>query len=275
MLTGMSNWKSHNGCYMNNIIIVPFEKIGKFVLYTVDELGSIAIYMWESLISIPEYFINFENLIDQIIFIGMDSFYVVGLTGLFTGMVLSLQAYYAAKIVGVTYMIGPTVALSMVRELGPVLTALMITARCGSSMASEIGTMKVTEQIDALEVMAVDPYYFLSVPRILAAMAMLPVMAVLCSLIGIIGGYVVYVYFLGLNHVTYIEKIYQYIKLSDIYNGLLKSVFFGAILAVISTFKGFQTTGGAKGVGRFTTQAVVLSSVYILFADYLLTSILF
>lgn len=271
----MSNWKNHNSGFMNNIILVPFEKTGKFALYTVDELGSIAIYMWESLISIPEYFINFENLIDQIIFIGMDSFYVVGLTGLFTGMVLSLQAYYAAKIVGVTYMIGPTVALSMVRELGPVLTALMITARCGSSMASEIGTMKVTEQIDALEVMAVDPYYFLSVPRILAAMAMLPVMAVLCSLIGIIGGYVVYVYFLGLNHVTYIEKIYQYIKLSDIYNGLLKSVFFGAILAVISTFKGFQTTGGAKGVGRFTTQAVVLSSVYILFADYLLTSILF
>ena len=258
-----------------NIIFSAFEKIGGFVTYTVDELGSIVIYMWESFLSIPEYFINFENLIDQMIFIGMNSFFVIGLTGLFTGMVLSLQAYYAAKIVGVTYMIGPTVALSMTRELGPVLTALMITARCGSSMASEIGTMKVTEQIDALEVMAVDPYYYLSVPRILAAMFMLPVMTVLSSFIGILGGYVVYAYFLGLNHLTYIDRIYQYIKLSDIYNGLLKSVFFGAILAVISTFKGFQTTGGAKGVGKFTTQAVVLSSVYILFADYILTSILF
>ncbi len=258
-----------------DIILSPFEKIGKFVLYTVGELGSMAIYIWELILSVAAYFINIENLIDQMIFIGMDSFYVVGLTGLFTGMVLSLQAYYAAKIVGVTYMIGPTVALSMVRELGPVLTALMITARCGSSMASEIGTMKVTEQIDALEVMAVDPYYFLSVPRIFAAMLMLPIMTVLCSLIGIIGGYIVYVYFLGLNHVTYIEKIYQYVKLSDIYNGLLKAVFFGAILSIISTFKGFQTSGGAKGVGKFTTQAVVLSSVYILFADYLLTSLLF
>ncbi len=258
-----------------NIILAPFEKIGKFVLDAVNELGSIAIYIWESLISIPEYFINFDNLIDQMIFIGMDSFYVVGLTGLFTGMVLALQAYYAAKIVGVTYIIGPTVALSMLRELGPVLTGLMITARCGSSMASEIGTMKVTEQLDALEVMAVDTYYFLSVPRILAAMIMLPVMSVLCSLIGIIGGYIVYVYFLGLNHITYIDKIYQYTKLSDIYNGLLKSVFFGAILAIISTYKGFQTIGGAKGVGKYTTQAVVLSSIYILFADYLLTSILF
>ncbi len=262
---------------MNIIIklLSPFEKIGNFVIYTVNELGSIVIYMWDMMLSIAAYFVNLENLIDQMIFIGMDSFYVVGLTGLFTGMVLSLQAYYAAKIVGVTYMIGPTVALSMLRELGPVLTALMITARCGSSMASEIGTMKVTEQIDALEVMAVDPYYFLSVPRVLAAMIMLPLMAVLCSLIGIIGGYIVYVYFLGLNHVTYIDKIYQYVKLSDIYNGLLKAVFFGAILSIISTYKGFQTSGGAKGVGKFTTQAVVLSSVYILFADYLLTSILF
>ena len=256
-------------------LLSPFEKIGNFVIYTVNELGSIVIYMWDMILSIAAYFVNLENLIDQMIFIGVDSFYVVGLTGLFTGMVLSLQSYYAAKIVGVTYMIGPTVALSMLRELGPVLTALMITARCGSSMASEIGTMKVTEQIDALEVMAVDPYYFLSVPRVLAAMLMLPVMAVLCSLIGIIGGYIVYVYFLGLNHVTYIEKIYQYVKLSDIYNGLLKAVFFGAILSIISTYKGFQTSGGAKGVGKFTTQAVVLSSVYILFADYILTSILF
>ena len=256
-------------------LLSPFEKIGNFVIYAVNELGSIVIYMWDMILSIAAYFVNLENLIDQMIFIGMDSFYVVGLTGLFTGMVLSLQAYYAAKIVGVTYMIGPTVALSMLRELGPVLTALMITARCGSSMASEIGTMKVTEQIDALEVMAVDPYYFLSVPRILAAMIMLPVMAVLCSLIGIIGGYIVYVYFLGLNHVTYVDKIYDYIKLSDIYNGLIKAVFFGAILSIISTYKGFQTSGGAKGVGKFTTQAVVLSSVYILFADYILTSILF
>ncbi|MCL4542806.1 MAG: ABC transporter permease [Deltaproteobacteria bacterium] len=256
-------------------LLNPFESTGRFILKTVDELGSLTIYLWESVFSIFRYSINFGNLIDQMVFIGMDSFYVIGLTGLFTGMVLSLQAYYVTKIVGVTYMIGPMVALSMTRELGPVLTALMITARCGSSMASEIGTMKVTEQIDALEVMAVDPYYYLSVPRILAATIMLPVMTILCSLIGITGGYIVYAYFLGLNHIVYIEKIYQYIKVGDIYSGLLKAVFFGIILATISTFKGFATTGGSKGVGRFTTQAVVLSSVYILFADYIFTSIFF
>ncbi len=252
-----------------------FEKTGRCVFHELDEIGGLVIFLWESLLSIFRFAINFDNLIDQMVFIGIDSVYIVGLTGLFTGMVLALQAYYAAKIVGVTYMIGPTVALSMTRELGPVLTALMITARCGSSMASEIGTMKVTEQIDALEVMAVDPYYFLSVPRILAAMFMVPIMAVVCSVIGITGGYIVNSYFLGLNHVIYVQKIYQFLKVRDIYNGLIKAFFFGLILSTISTFKGFETTGGAKGVGRFTTQAVVLSSIYILFADYLLTSILF
>lgn len=258
-----------------NEFLTPFENIGKFTLKTIDEFGSLVIYLWESILSIFRYSINFDNLIDQMIFIGVDSLAVVGLTGLFTGMVLSLQAYNMARIVGVTYIIGPTVALSMTRELGPVLTALMITARCGSSMASEIGTMKVTDQIDALEVMAVDPYYYLSVPRIIAAMIMLPIMTILCSLVGIAGGYIVYTYFLGLNHVVYVEKIYQYIKLNDIYDGLLKAFFFGIILATISTFKGFETTGGSKGIGRFTTQAVVLSSVYILFADYILTAVLF
>jgi phospholipid/cholesterol/gamma-HCH transport system permease protein len=252
-----------------------FGKIGYVVIYIVNELGSLIIYLWEVFLSIFRYSININNLFDQLVFIGIDSFYVVGLTGLFTGMVLTLQAYYAAKLVGVMYMIGPMVALSMTRELGPVLTAVMITARCGSSMASEIGTMKVTEQIDALEVMAVDPFYFLAVPRILASMIMVPIMTILSSLIGILGGYVVYGFFLGLNKTVYINRIYQYIKLSDIYNGLLKAVFFGLILATISTFKGFETTGGAKGVGRSTTQAVVLSSIYILFADYILTSILF
>jgi phospholipid/cholesterol/gamma-HCH transport system permease protein len=252
-----------------------FERIGLFVLYIINELGSLVIYLWNCILSIFRYSVNLNNLFDQMSFIGMGSFYIVGLTGLFTGMVLSLQSYYAARIVGVTYMIGPTVALAMTRELGPVLTALMITARCGSSMASEIGTMKISEQVDALEVMAVDPFYFLSVPRIIASMIMLPIMSIVTSLIGIFGGYVVYKFFLGLNGTVFVDMIYKYIKLSDIYNGLIKAVFFGIILATISTFKGFEASGGSKGVGRVTTQAVVLSSIYILFADYILTSILF
>ena len=258
-----------------DFILRYFERIGLFVLYIINELGSLIIYLWDCILSIIRYSVNLNNLFDQMSFIGIGSFYIVGLTGLFTGMVLSLQAYYAARIVGVTYMIGPTVALAMTRELGPVLTALMITARCGSSMASEIGTMKISEQVDALEVMAVDPFYFLSVPRIIASMIMLPIMSIVTSLIGIFGGYVVYKFFLGLNGAVFVDMIYKYIKLSDIYNGLIKAVFFGIILATISTFKGFEASGGSKGVGRVTTQAVVLSSIYILFADYILTSILF
>ncbi len=252
-----------------------FGMIGSEVIYIINELGAIIIYLWESFLSIFRFSINFKNLVDQMAFIGVDSFYIISLTGLFTGMVLSLQSYYFTKMLDVTSMIGPAVALSMTRELGPVLTALMITARCGSSMASEIGAMKVTEQIDALEVMAVDPFYFLTVPRVLASVIMLPIMTVLCSLFGIIGGYIVYGYFMGLNKITYINGIYQYIKLGDIYNGLLKAAIFGIIFSTISTFKGFTTSGGSKGVGRSTTQAVVLSSIYILFADYILTSILF
>ncbi|MHB1645542.1 MAG: ABC transporter permease [Candidatus Acididesulfobacter diazotrophicus] len=258
-----------------NFILDYFEKIGFYILYLINELGSLIIYIWNCILSLFRYSINIDNLFDQMVFIGVDSFFIIGLTGLFVGMVLSLQAYYAAKIVGVTYMIGPTVALSMTRELGPVLTALMITARCGSSMASEIGTMKISEQIDALEVMSVDPYYFLSMPRIIASMIMLPILSIVSSLIGILGGYVVYKFFLGLNGTVFVDMIYKYMKLSDIYNGLIKAVVFGIILATISTYKGYEASGGSKGVGRVTTQAVVLSSIYILFADYILTSILF
>ncbi|MCL5673856.1 MAG: ABC transporter permease [Deltaproteobacteria bacterium] len=258
-----------------NFILDYFEKIGFYILYIINELGSLVIYIWNCILSLFRYSINIDNLFDQLVFIGVDSFFIIGLTGLFVGMVLSLQAYYAAKIVGVTYMIGPTVALSMTRELGPVLTALMITARCGSSMASEIGTMKISEQIDALEVMSVDPYYFLSMPRIIASMIMLPILSIISSLIGILGGYVVYKFFLGLNGTVFVDMIYKYMKLSDIYNGLIKAVVFGIILATISTYKGYEASGGSKGVGRVTTQAVVLSSIYILFADYILTSILF
>ncbi len=258
-----------------NFILDYFEKIGFYILYLINELGSLTIYIWNCILSLFRYSINMDNLFDQMVFIGVDSFFIIGLTGLFVGMVLSLQSYYAAKIVGVTYMIGPTVALSMTRELGPVLTALMITARCGSSMASEIGTMKISEQIDALEVMSVDPYYFLSMPRIIASMIMLPILSIISSLIGILGGYVVYKFFLGLNGTVFVDMIYKYMKLSDIYNGLIKAVVFGIILATISTYKGYEASGGSKGVGRVTTQAVVLSSIYILFADYILTSILF
>jgi phospholipid/cholesterol/gamma-HCH transport system permease protein len=163
----------------------------------------------------------------------------------------------------------------MTRELGPVLTSLMVTARAGSAMAAEIGTMRVTEQIDGLTVMAVDPIRYLVVPRILAALAMVPVLCVVSDLIGITGGYFVGVKLLGINSGTYINNTIKYMELADIYNGLIKAACFGLILASIGCYKGFNTSGGAQGVGRATTEAVVMASVLILVNDYFLTAIMF
>jgi phospholipid/cholesterol/gamma-HCH transport system permease protein len=190
-------------------------------------------------------------------------------------MVLALQTYYAFRRFGSEALVGATVALSMTRELGPVLTALMVTGRAGSAMAAELGSMRVTEQIDALTVMALSPIKYLVTPRILAAMLMLPILTVIADFMGIVGGYFVGVKLLGINEGMFISRIVKYLDLEDIYNGLVKAAVFGLILSLVSCYKGFNTTGGAVGVGRATTEAVVISSITILIADYVLTSLMF
>jgi phospholipid/cholesterol/gamma-HCH transport system permease protein len=208
-------------------------------------------------------------------FIGFHSIFVVSLTGLFTGMVLALQTYYAFSMFSAETLVGATVALSMTRELGPVITALMVTGRAGSSMAAELGTMRVTEQVDALTVMAISPVQYLVVPRILAAIVVLPLLTVISDFIGVVGGYVVGVKLLGINSAMFMNKIYEFLEVADIVNGLTKAAVFGLILALIGCYKGFYTSGGAEGVGRATTQAVVLASVLILMSDYVMTAIMF
>jgi phospholipid/cholesterol/gamma-HCH transport system permease protein len=200
---------------------------------------------------------------------------VVVLTGAFTGMVLALQGYTGFRRFGAEGLVGTTVALAMTRELGPVLTSLMVTARAGSAMAAELGTMRVTEQIDGLTVMAVDPFRYLIVPRILAAFAMVPLLCVVSDFVGIAGGYFVGVKLLGINSGTYMNNTIKYLEPADIYNGLIKAACFGLILGGIGCYKGFNTSGGAQGVGRATTEAVVLASVLILVNDYFLTAIMF
>ncbi len=214
-------------------------------------------------------------LLKQMEFVGVKSTLVVVLTGLFSGMVLALQGYYGFRKFGGETLLGATVALSLLRELGPVLTGLMVTARAGSAMAAEIGTMRVTEQIDALEVMAVNPIHYLVVPRLWAAILMVPLLTVLADVVGIAGGYFVGVILLHIDAGIYIAKMKELVELSDIANGLYKAFVFGAILAVVGCFKGYHARGGAEGVGRATTQAVVISSISILIADYILTSLLF
>jgi phospholipid/cholesterol/gamma-HCH transport system permease protein len=163
----------------------------------------------------------------------------------------------------------------VLRELGPVLSGLMVTARAGSLMAAELGTMRVTEQIDALYTMAVNPIHYLIVPRVTASVLVLPMLVVLSDFIGILGGYLVGVKLLGINSTLYINKTIQYVQLDDMINGLIKSAVFGLVLSVVSCNFGFRARGGAAGVGRATTQAVVYSSVLILVFDYILTSLLF
>jgi phospholipid/cholesterol/gamma-HCH transport system permease protein len=208
-------------------------------------------------------------------FIGVNSVFVIVLTGAFTGMVLALQSYYGFRKFGSEGLVGATVALSMTRELGPVLTSLMVTGRAGSAMAAELGTMRVTEQIDALTVMALNPIKYLVTPRIIASFLMLPLLTVIADFVGIIGGYLVGVKLLGINEGAYIDKTITFLELNDIYNGLVKAAVFGIILSVVSCYKGFYTKGGAEGVGRSTTAAVVISSVTILVTDYILTSFMF
>lgn len=206
--------------------------------------------------------------------IGVNSIPVVLTTALSTGMVLAYQSYTGFKRFGAETLIGTVVSLSMTRELGPVLTGLMVAGRAGASIAAELGTMRVTEQIDALSTLATNPMKYLVVPRVLASTMMMFFLTALGMIIGITGGYFVGVKLLGTNPVTYINNSINYTEVSDIWYGLIKSLVFGTVVGVISCYKGFSTEGGAEGVGKATTGAVVVSCMLILILDYFLSAIL-
>ncbi len=256
-------------------MIALLELFGRMVVRRIEEVGRIFLFLVETVQSSVTPPFRWRLLVRQMEFVGVRSVSVVVLTGTFTGMVLALQSSYGFRKFGAEGLVGTTVALSMTRELGPVLTSLMVTARAGSAMAAELGSMRVTEQIDALVVMAVDPVRYLVVPRIVAAFFMLPVLCIVSDFVGVVGGYFVGVNLLGINAGTYLNNTTKYLALSDITNGLVKAACFGIILAAIGCYKGYNARGGAQGVGVATTEAVVLSSVLILINDYFLTSIMF
>jgi phospholipid/cholesterol/gamma-HCH transport system permease protein len=251
------------------------ELFGRVVIARIEEVGRVFLFLYETLITCLTPPLRWRLTVRQMEFVGVRSISVVILTGTFTGMVLALQSYYGFRKFGAEGLVGTTVALSMTRELGPVLTGLMVTARAGSAIAAELGTMRVTEQIDGLIVMAVDPFRYLVVPRLVAAIAMLPVLTVVSDFVGVVGGYFVGVKLLGINSGTYVTNTVKYIEFSDIYNGLVKAACFGLILGAIGCYKGYNARGGAQGVGRATTEAVVLASVLILVNDYFLTAVMF
>jgi len=251
------------------------DRFGSLILRGLDDLGRFFYIMAESVLWTFRRPFDGAELLRQMVRVGWDSIPVVFLTCLFTGMVLALQTFRGFERFHAEGFVGSVVALSLTRELAPVLTGLMVAGRVGSAMAAELGTMRVTEQIDALYAMATEPIQYLVVPRVTASVLMLPILTVMGDAVGIIGGWMVSVGLFGANSYLYMERTFQFLEVNDVTSGLVKAAFFGLILSVTGCTKGFYTSGGAEGVGRSTTSAVVTASLYILLSDFFLTKILF
>lgn len=249
--------------------------IGTKALAACNVVGSFTLFFLHAIITFFTTRLQLHKVFMQMEHIGVNSLLISMLTGTFGGAVLAFQSYIGFKRFGGEEFIGPIVALSMTRELGPVLTGLMVTGRAGSAMTAEIGTMRITEQIDALRTLRINVYQYLIVPRIVASTIILPFLTIFTMMLGIIGGYFIATVSLELNGEEFISGIKKYLELSDITNGLIKSGVFGLILSWIGSYKGFYAAGGAQGVGISTTKSVVISSVLILIANYFLTAILF
>lgn len=251
------------------------DAIGAFVLASTASIGNFMLFFLRVVKTILTTRPKFKHIFANMKHIGVDSFSIIFLTGAFTGLALALQGYIGLHRLGTENFIGFFVAIGMTRELGPVLTGLMITGRAGSSIAAEIGTMAITEQIDALTTLCIDPFQYLIVPRIIAGTFILPFLTVIAIICGVLGGYFFCSYALGQSYDMFITAIRQRLELSDITGGLIKSSVFGLILTWVGCYNGYETTGGARGVGIATTKSVAVGSILILIANYFLSSLLF
>jgi phospholipid/cholesterol/gamma-HCH transport system permease protein len=260
------------------ILTRPFAAIGRAAFRWSSDLGASAVFLFLAILKIvrPK---QVPKIIQQVYFIGAKSTMIIMLVGLFTGMVMGLQSYRALVKVGAEGALGTLVALSLVRELGPVLTAIMIAARAGSAVTAEIGIQRISEQIDALDTMRIDPLRYLISPRIAASIISFPLLTALFDLIGIIGGYISGVLLLGANAGTYLHRVQASMELKDVTEGFIKAIVFAVIVSTVCCYQGYfahmrTDSHGAKAVGLATTSAVVLSCVLILVADYVVTSLL-
>ncbi|MEZ5331955.1 MAG: ABC transporter permease [Thermoanaerobaculia bacterium] len=245
------------------------------ILHFIEELGRFCTLLWRVLVWTPRRPWDVRQLLRQMQRVGVGSLPVILLTALFTGGVLALQTFSVLARFNAERYVGSLVALSMVRELACVLGGLVIAGRSGSAMGAELGTMRVTEQIDALEVMGADPVHYLMVPRVWATVIMLPLLIVVSDAVGILGGYLVSVVLMGANPVSYMETTFQYMELQDLLSGLIKAAVFGLLIAMIGCYQGYTTKGGAEGVGYATTRSVVLASIAIFISNFFLTKALF
>ena len=260
------------------VLTWPFAAIGRAAIRWSSNLGASAIFLFLAILKIfrPK---QVPKIIQQVYFIGAKSTMIIMLVGLFTGMVMGLQSYRALVKVGAEGALGTLVALSLIRELGPVLTAIMIAARAGSAITAEIGIQRISEQIDALDTMRIDPLRYLISPRIAASIIGFPLLTALFDLIGIIGGYISGVLLLGANAGTYLHRVQASMEMKDVTEGFIKAIVFAVIVSTVCCYQGYfahmrTDSHGAKAVGLATTSAVVLSCVLILVSDYVVTSLL-
>lgn len=251
------------------------QEIGERTLKNFRSMGVVSIFFYK----IVKYSITprwyFNEIFKQLLKIGFLSIPVIGMTAVFTGGALALQIFIGSSRWSVTDTVPSIVVLGITRELGPVLTALMVAGRISSAIAAELGTMRVTEQIDALKTLSTDPFRYLIAPRVIASIISLPILTLIFDIIGIFGGYLTSVYSLDFNGATYLIKTFDFMKAEDVYSGLIKSLIFGFIIGSIGCYYGYNSNKGAEGVGKATTNAVVVASILIFIFNYLMTEIFF
>jgi phospholipid/cholesterol/gamma-HCH transport system permease protein len=253
-------------------MIALIRRFGRFSLDLTQETGRAMLFLFEALglALLPPY--RFRRLLDEIYFIGCRSLLIIFLTAAFAGMVLALQGYYTLRKYGSESALGSVVALSLIRELGPVLAALMVSGRAGSAITAEIGIMRITEQLDAMDTMAVNPLQYVVMPKLLAGVISLPLLTAIFDVVGILGGFLVGVLLLGVSSGSYFSGMIQSVASVDVNGGIIKSLVFGLTIMLVACYNGFFTERGAEGVSRATTGTVVVSAVLVLAWDYVLTS---
>lgn len=250
------------------------EELGRSILDMVDGLGMITLFSGRFFYWMVRRPFRFHLLTEQLYFIGNKSIFIILLTGVFTGMVFATQTYFGFKLINVDSLVGAIVAISLAKELAPVLTGLIVAGRAGSAMAAQIGSMKVTEQIDALEVMGINSIQYLAVPRIVAATIAVPMLSIVFLFIGNLGAYLIGTTTLMIDEAMFFSKLSEFMVVEDIAQGVIKATFFGFVIATIGTYFGFQVEKGAVGVGRGTNLAVIWGMVSVLVLDYFLTTFL-
>jgi phospholipid/cholesterol/gamma-HCH transport system permease protein len=255
-------------------LVAATERFGNFIIDTTENWGRSWMFLYRTIVALIKPPHRPYLYLQQLLMIGVNSTLVIALIGLFTGAVLAVQGEYTLAKFGATAYTGPAVALSLIRELGPVLTALMLIGRAGSAVTAELGIMRITEQVDALRSMAVDPIKYLMAPRLAAGLIAMPLLCAIFNVVGIFGGYCVAVGLLGLSPGTFMSEMTSAVGLVDVKSGFIKSAVFGLIFGWVSCYKGYTCGFGAQGVNKATTQSVVTASVAVLIVDYFLTSVL-